>query len=172
MAASHTTTPQEGPCESCVHVGASLQPPAPSNLNASTSCLCATSRLSRRIVRKRRRKGSSGEALDDALWFMWRGRCSVVVRVGERIVSKRRRQGSSNEAILVASWLMWRCPDVTSRLIELASRLRWRRSENNVQAVWRPLQGWRARVLQPPLPHLCTLAHVALLACFTQHSRQ
>ena len=60
--ATHHATPQEGPCYSCPRVGASLQRPALSILNATTSCMIATSRLSRRIARKRRRHGSSNKA--------------------------------------------------------------------------------------------------------------
>ena len=68
----HHATLREGPRQRCVHVGASLQPPAPSNLNTTTSCIIATSRLSRRIVGKRRRQGSPNEALLVALWLMSR----------------------------------------------------------------------------------------------------
>ena len=88
----------------------------------------------------------------------------MVVRVGERIVSKRRRQGSSNEAILVASRFMWRCPDATSRFLELASRLRWRHGENNVQTVGRLVQGSRARVLHAPLVSTCDRMTLAMHA--------
>ena len=95
----HTTTLQEGPRDGCLHVSAPLRALLNAHHNVSTSCLCATSRLSRRNVRKRRRHGSSNNALHEASWCVWRARRRVVVRVGEE-----------DRAQTPSAWQLWRGP--------------------------------------------------------------
>ena len=174
-----TATPQEGPCYSCLHVGVTLQRPAPSHRDASTSCSLTPQRSKKGLVTaalcwrdlstscsltpQRDKTGLAKAALhwrdlptscpgkpqrDNVLPRQTsrpqKGPCYSCVASARacnvppsqtstrqrrawsqplvssrRIVSKRRRQGSSNEAILVALWFMWRCPEATSRLMEL-----------------------------------------------------
>ena len=92
------STLHEGPRYSCLHVGATLRA-LPHRPDVETSCMCATSRLSRRNVRKRRRHGSSNNALHEASWCVWRARRRVVVRVGEE-----------DRAQTPSAWQLWRGP--------------------------------------------------------------